>query len=45
MPAPVTLPGCLMEAYKLIFPNLKWDTISFYKGLPFPLNLGAGNAG
>jgi hypothetical protein len=33
-----------MEAYKLIFPDLKWDEITFYKGLPFPVQHGSGNA-
>jgi hypothetical protein len=42
MPTQIVLPACLMDAYRLIFPDLDWDRITFYEGIPFPL--GASNA-
>jgi hypothetical protein len=43
MPDEIFLPACLMDAYRLLFPDLKWDSIRFYEGMPFPLGLGGRN--
>lgn len=33
-PTPLTIPACMMDAYKLIFPTLDFDRIAFFRGLP-----------
>ena len=30
----VTLPPCLMDCYKVLYPNLDFSRIAFYSGMP-----------
>ena len=34
MPTAVTLPSCLMDCYKVLYPNLDFSRVAFYSGLP-----------
>jgi hypothetical protein len=34
MPTVVTLPACLMDCYKVLYPNLDFSRVAFYSGLP-----------
>ena len=34
MPTAVTLPACLMDCYKVLYPNLDFSRVGFYSGLP-----------
>ena len=41
MPTVVTLPACLMDCYKVLYPNLDFSRVAFYSGLPAALALSA----
>jgi hypothetical protein len=41
MPTVVTLPACLMDCYKVMYPNLDFSRVAFYSGLPTVLGLSA----
>jgi len=34
MPLPISLPACLMDCYKVLYPNLNFSRITFYEGMP-----------
>src|SRR5690349_13660139 len=34
MPSPISLPPCLMDCYKVLYPNLGFSRITFYEGMP-----------
>jgi hypothetical protein len=39
MPTAVTLPSCLMDCYKVLYPNLDFSRVAFYSGLPSVISL------
>jgi hypothetical protein len=42
MPTAVTLPSCLMDCYKVLYPNLDFSRVGFYWGLPFGISTPDG---
>jgi hypothetical protein len=34
MPSPFSLPPCLLDCYKVLYPNLDFSRITFYEGMP-----------
>ena len=42
MPTVVTLPACLMDCYKVLYPNLDFSRVAFYSGLPTGLSAPDG---
>src|SRR2546429_7179568 len=42
MPNRIYPPACLMDAFHVLFPTLDFSRISFYEGMPFPLDTGQG---
>lgn len=42
MPDQVYPPDCLMKVFGYLFPTVDFDSVSFYDGIPFPLNSGQG---
>jgi len=41
VPTVVTLPACLMDCYKVLYPNLDFSRVAFYSGLPTAVSLSA----
>ena len=39
MPTAITLPSCLMDCYKVIYPELDFSRVGFYSGLPSAISL------
>ena len=39
MPTAVTLPSCLMDSYKVLYPDLDFSRVGFYSGLPSAISL------
>ncbi|MBZ5490947.1 MAG: hypothetical protein LAO76_08450 [Acidobacteriia bacterium] len=39
MPNAVNLPACLMDCYKVLYPNLDFSRVAFYSGLPTAVSL------
>jgi hypothetical protein len=39
MPTAITLPSCLMDCYKVIYPDLDFSRVGFYSGLPSVISL------
>lgn len=39
MPTVVNLPACLMDCYKVLYPNLDFSRVAFYSGLPTAVSL------
>ena len=35
MPTAVTLPTCLMDCYKVLFPSIDFSRVEFFSGMPF----------
>jgi len=42
MPTAVTLPSCLMDCYKVLYPNLDFSRVGFYSGLPTGISAADG---
>jgi hypothetical protein len=42
MPSAVILPSCLMDCYKVLYPNLDFSRVGFYSGLPTGISDPAG---
>jgi hypothetical protein len=42
MPTAVTLPSCLMDCYKVLYPKLDFSRVAFYSGLPTGISSPAG---
>jgi hypothetical protein len=40
MPTEVSLPSCLMDCYKALYPKLDFSRVAFYSGLPSLTSLG-----
>ena len=34
MPTAISLPSCLMDCYKALYPQLDFSRVAFYSGLP-----------
>ena len=39
MPTAITLPSCLMDCYKVLYPDLDFSRVGFYSGLPSVISL------
>ena len=39
MPTAVSLPSCLMDCYKALYPKLDFSRVGFYSGLPSVISL------
>jgi hypothetical protein len=42
MPTAVSLPSCLMDCYKVLYPKLDFSRVGFYSGLPLGISSPAG---
>ncbi len=40
MPTAISLPSCLMDCYKVLYPKLDFSRVAFYSGLPSFVSLG-----
>jgi hypothetical protein len=40
MPTAISLPSCLMDCYKILYPKLDFSRVAFYSGLPSFVSLG-----
>jgi hypothetical protein len=44
MPTAISLPSCLMDCYKALYPKLDFSRVAFYSGLPSIASLGGPDA-
>ena len=44
MPTAISLPSCLMDCYKALYPRLDFSRVAFYSGLPSLASLGGPDA-